>query len=117
MGRNEHEDAEDYIADQPEDLAAVLRELRGLIREVAPEARESMKWGHPTYETDGNVCYLSAFTEHVNLGFFRGADLGDPDGLLEGTGKKLRHVKSRPGEPLPESAVRTLLREAFELGG
>lgn len=117
MGRTEHLDAESYIADQPESLETVLRELRSLILEEAPHAVESIKWGHPNYEADGNVCYLSAFTEHANLGFFRGADLDDPAGLLEGTGKKLRHVKVRPGAPLPEEGIRALLREAFALGG
>jgi hypothetical protein len=117
MGRTEHADVDAYIADQPESLADRLRELRAIIREEAPDAVESIKWGHPNWEIDGNVCYVSAFTEHVNLGFFRGADLEDPNGLLEGTGKKLRHVKVRPGEPLPEDRIRTLLREAFELEG
>lgn len=45
------------------------------------------------------------------------ADLDDPADLLEGTGKKLRHVKVRPGEPLPEEGIRALLREAFEPRG
>lgn len=116
MGRTRHADVDAYIADQPEPLADLLRELRRIIREEAPGAVESIKWGHPNWETDGNVCYLSAFTEHVNLGFFRGAHLGDPAGLLEGTGKDLRHVKVRPGERLPEDGLRSLLREAFEPG-
>jgi hypothetical protein len=39
------------------------------------------------------------FTAHVNVGFFRGAELSDPNGLLQGTGKFMRHVKLRPGAP------------------
>lgn len=70
MGRTRHADVDAYIADQPEELADLLRKLRRVIREEAPDAVESIKWGHPNWETDGNVCYLSAFTGHVNLGFF-----------------------------------------------
>ena len=117
MGRTRHADVDAYIADQPAPLANLLRELRRMVREEAPDAVEAIKWGHPNWETDGDVCYVSAHTEHVNLGFFRGADLGDAPGLLEGTGKSLRHVKLRPPDPMPEDGIRTLLREAFELGG
>lgn len=115
MGRTEHADVDAYITDQPEPLTDLLRELRRLIREEAPEAGESIKWGHPTYEARCNICYVSAHSEHVNLGFFRGADLDDPQRLLEGTGKSLRHVKVRPGDPVPEDGIRGLLRDAFAL--
>lgn len=117
MSRTRHEDADAYIADQPGELTAILADARALILDEASGAREAIKWGHPTYSRGGNVCYLSAFTEHVNLGFFRGTELADPKGLLEGTGQSLRHVKLRPNEVPPAEDLRALVREAFELGG
>ena len=53
------------------------------------------------------------FTAHVNVGFFRGAELADPDGLLEGTGKFMRHVKLRPGQPVDDAALKRLIRAAY----
>jgi len=118
MGRQEHDSVDAYIEDQPEVLAGVVRELRALVLGEAPDAVvESIKWGHPNYETDGNICYISAYSQHVNLGFFRGVDLEDPDGLLDGSGKKLRHVKVWPEKRPPEQPLRTLVLQAFQLGG
>ena len=85
--------------------------IRTLIREAAPELEETMKWGQPCYVHDGaNVCYIAPIADRVNVGFFRGADLDDPDHLLEGTGKSLRHVKVWRGKRLRKGALRALVR-------
>ena len=67
--------------------------LRQLIREAAPQAIESIKWGQPVYEHNGPFAWIKAHANHVSCGFWRGAELPDPSKLLEGTGKKMRHVK------------------------
>jgi len=114
VGRARHETVDAYVADAPGPLAGLLERLRELVLQTAPAGvEETIKWGHPSYDLSGDVCYLAAYTEHVNLGFYGGVDLADPAGLLEGTGKRLRHVKVRPGEPFPEADVRALLAEAF----
>ena len=59
-----------------------------------------------------HFCYVSPQKAHVNLGFFYGADLPDPSGLLEGTGKLLRHVKLRSPADVRNPALLTLLRKA-----
>ena len=71
----------------------VVSMLRDLIREAAPEATEAIKWAQPVYEDHGPFCYIKAFKNHVNFGFWRGADLPDPEGLIESSGKKMGHVK------------------------
>jgi predicted GNAT family acetyltransferase len=58
--------------------------------------------------------WLSAHKSHVNLGFFYGSELPDPEHLLEGTGKLLRHVKIRRPEDLENPALHTLLRHAMK---
>jgi hypothetical protein len=45
---------------------------------------------------DAAFAYVDAYRAHVNVGFFRGAEIADPDGLLEGVGKFMRHVKLGP---------------------
>ena len=68
-----------------------------VIRAAGSEVRELLHDGHPTACIgDAGFAYVNAFTAHVNIGFFRGAELPDPAGLLEGTGKHMRHVKFRP---------------------
>jgi len=86
---------ESWMRALEEPLIQVGQALRGLILEADPELKESIKWGNPVYEKAGKVCYLAATKAYVSLGFFNGAMLLDPDQLIEGTGKKMRHIKVR----------------------
>jgi hypothetical protein len=63
------------------------------------------------------VCLVTIFPRHVNLGFHRGAELDDPLELLEGTGKKMRHIKIRSEADLSHPELRELIRRARELAG
>ena len=68
--------------------------------------RELLHDGHPTACVgDAAFAYVNAFTAHVNVGFFRGAELADPAQLLEGTGKYMRHVKLRPESDVDVTAL------------
>ena len=76
--------------------------------------RELLHDGHPTACVgDAAFAYVNAFTAHVNVGFFRGAEIADPKGLLEGTGKFMRHVKLRPERDVDASALMTLVETAY----
>lgn len=70
--------------------------------------------GHPT-ACVGNAAfaYVNAFIAHVNIGFFRRAEIADPDGLLEGTGKFMRHVKLRPERDVDAKALLKLIETAY----
>jgi hypothetical protein len=72
---------------------------------------------HDGYATvcveDAPFAYVGAFTAHVNIGFFRGAALPDPAGLLEGTGKVMRHVKIGPGRAIDGASLEALLIAAY----
>lgn len=57
--------------------------------------------------------YVNAFRSHVNVGFFYGAELRDPAGLLEGTGKRMRHVKLKPEQPYDSAALGKLIEAAY----
>ena len=62
---------------------------------------------------DAPFGYVNAFKAHVNVGFFQGAELSDPAGLLEGSGKYMRHVKLKPGAAVNSAALRKLIDEAY----
>jgi len=93
----------------------VLRDLRELVRNELPEAKEEIKWGRPVYSLNHIVCYLAASGDHANLGFYRGVELKDPKGLLEGEGKKLRHIKVYKREEIRRRWYGTLIRQAARL--
>jgi hypothetical protein len=84
------------------------------MRQCGPNVRELMHDGCPTVcVEDAAFAYVGVYTAHVNVGFFHGASLPDPVGLLQGTGKYMRHVKLRPGTPLDGSALEALIVSAY----
>lgn len=62
----------------------------------------------------GEVCYIKPLKDSVNLGFFHGVKLKDPQKLLQGTGKSLRHVKLKNLELVKKKELRELIQEAFQ---
>ena len=84
---------DDYITGLDDWKGEVVSAVRSIIRNNAPEAKESIKWAQPVYEINGPFCYIKAFKNSVNFGFWRGVDIDDPGGLLQGSGEKMRHVK------------------------
>ena len=84
---------DEYIEAAAQPVAQILQAARHLILETLPDAQELMKWGAPIYRLSSgqDVCYLYGGKDHVNLGFLLGAQLDDPDELLEGA----RHKDSR----------------------
>jgi len=93
----------------------VAAQLRQIVREAAPEAKESIKWAQPVYESHGPFCYIKAFENAVNIGFWRGVDLKDPGGLLQGSGVKMRHVKLTEADVIQADALADFVRQAIRL--
>ena len=71
----------------------ILLSLRKLIFKACPGIKESVKWGNLTFYHNGPVCYIMVSQDHMMFGFWAGIELIDPGRLLEGAGKKMRHVK------------------------
>jgi hypothetical protein len=95
-------------------LGPVAREWFLRLRGCGDDVREVIHDGRPTACVgDAAFAYVDAFTAHVNVGFFFGAELDDPAGLLEGSGHRMRHVKVRPGADLPRSALAGLIDLAY----
>jgi hypothetical protein len=84
------------------------------MRQCGDDVRELMHDGCPVAcVEDAPFGYVNSFKTHVNVGFFYGALLEDPAGLLEGSGKRMRHVKLRPGPELKAGALRDLIDAAY----
>lgn len=84
------------------------------MRACGPDVRELLHDGHPTAcAEDAAFAYTSVHSKHVNVGFYRGAELPDPAGLLRGTGKRMRHVKLEPGVEIDEDALEQLIDAAY----
>lgn len=103
-----------WMREQPEELAAIARQWFEVMRGCGDDVREVMHDDQPTACVgDAAFAYVDAFTAHVNVGFFRGAELVDAAGLLQGTGKFMRHVKLRRDREVDAAALRTLIESAY----
>ena len=99
---------------KPAELSAIGREWFAQMRKCGDDVRELLHDHHPTACVgDAAFGYVNVFTAHVNVGFFRGAELPDHKGLLEGTGRFMRHVKLRPGAKVDAAALRALIVAAY----
>lgn len=96
------------------DLAAIAREWFSEMRNCGPDVTELLHDGHPTAcVTDAAFGYVNVFTSHVNIGFFHGASLDDPEKLLQGTGRFMRHVKAEPDALPARDALKALVKAAY----
>jgi len=96
------------------ELGAIAQEWFEVMRKCGDEVREILHDGCPVACLgDAPFGYVNAFTSHVNVGFFQGATLPDPGGLLQGAGKFMRHVKLRPGAATNAAALSRLIEAAY----
>lgn len=103
-----------WMKRHPGELGAIAKRWFEVMRTCGDEVRELLHDGAPTACLgDVPFGYVNAFITHVNVGFFQGASLSDPVGLLEGNGKYMRHVKLRPGSAMNDAAIRGLIDAAY----
>jgi hypothetical protein len=103
-----------WMREHSGELGAFARRWFEVMRDCGADVRELLHDGHPTACVgDAAFAYVNAFTAHVNVGFFRGAEITDPKGLLEGTGKFMRHVKLSPDRDVDTAALRKLIETAY----
>ncbi|MCX5662076.1 MAG: DUF1801 domain-containing protein [Planctomycetota bacterium] len=90
-------------------LGTLAKTWFAAMRRCGGDVRELMHDGLATAcVEDAPFAYVGVFAAHINVGFFHGADLPDPAGLLQGTGKRMRHVKLRPGAAADAAATKAL---------
>jgi hypothetical protein len=96
------------------ELGATAQRWFEVMRDCGDDVRELLHDGHPTAcVADAAFAYVNAFRAHVNVGFFRGAEIADPEHLLQGTGKFMRHVKLRPESHVDAAALMKLIETAY----
>jgi hypothetical protein len=107
-------EVENWMREHDDQLGALARKWFDVIRACGEDVHDLLHDGHPTACVGGvALAYVNAFQAHVNVGFFLGTALADPDGLLEGAGRFMRHVKVQPGKPLDEMVLERLIRAAY----
>lgn len=111
--RNSSE-VEQWYRDHDDALGEIAQRWFGAIRACGDDVCELLHDGIPTACVGtAAFAYVNAFKAHVNIGFFGGAELPDPAGLLEGTGKFMRHVKIKPGTPVDAARLQELIEVAY----
>jgi hypothetical protein len=103
-----------WLNEQAPELGAIAHKWFVLMRECGDDVRELMHDGCPVACVgDAPFGYVNVFKAHVNVGFFFGAELEDPAGLLEGSGRRMRHVKVRPSADLNFAGLSALIDAAY----
>ena len=106
---------ETWFSDATNPLRSITRRWFEEMRDCGVDVRELVHDGCPVVcVEDAPFGYVNAFKAHANVGFFNGAMLPDPSGLMEGEGKRMRHVKLRPGKELNADALSDLIAAAYE---
>lgn len=112
-GLPRHPDVEAWFG-SGDPLRLMARPWFESLRACGPDVVELIHDRAPTACVgDAAFAYVNAYKTHAAVGFFHGADLPDPAGLLEGAGKRMRHVKLRWGEPADEAALPALIAAAY----
>jgi hypothetical protein len=105
---------EAWLTDEPVELRSIAQRWFARLRDCGEDVRELMHDGCPVAcVEDAPFAYVNSFKSHVNVGFFNGASLADPAGLLEGSGKRMRHVKLIPGAEIDANALGDLIDTAY----
>ena len=111
---------ESFLSNYTEEIRAISRELRVMVRAAMPRAHEFLFYDAINYSLSSlsvdRICYISPSQKYVTLGFLFGAQLNDPDHLLRGIRKRARHVKVRTAEDARNSALEKLIKAAWAGG-
>ncbi len=103
-----------WMEEHSGELGAIAHYWFDVIRNCGDDVSELLHDGCPTAcIADAGFAYVNAYRAHVDVGFFRGAELPDPNGLMEGTGKFMRHVKLRPGQRIDDAVLKKLVHAAY----
>ena len=103
-----------WLTSGPTELKAIAQTWFARLRACGADVRELIHDGCPVAcVQDAAFAYVNAFKSRVNVGFFHGAALEDPAGLLEGSGKRMRHVKLEPGREHDAAALGSLIDAAY----
>ena len=104
-----------YIRRLDPNQREIAKTLRELINKAAPDAEEMIAWNIPWWKQNGWLCTVYVSSDHINFGLQRGVELDDPDGLLEGTGKGMRHVKIESAKDIRKKQFTAWIKQSVKL--
>lgn len=111
---------EEFLSNYPADVRKISAELRKMARNVMPKAQEFLYYDAISYSLDDSalkrVCYILPTETYVTFGFLFGAQLDDQHHLLQGSGKRARHIKIKTLEETKNSDLRALVKSAWSHG-
>jgi hypothetical protein len=114
MKMKQYASFEDFCRDQTPKTRGILRALRSFVKGAAPRLVEAVKWGNGCWLLDDvPICFAHVEPDHVQFGFFYGARLRDPEQLLQGAAKYVRHIKLRKPAELNVTPCKALLKQAL----
>lgn len=105
---NFNEKVTEYIQKASEEQRETLETLRYLIHNSDNEISEDIKWGMPVFKKSKEFTYLKSNKNHATLGFYEGAKIPDPNKLLEGDGKNMRHLKFKNSDDIDKVGKKTI---------
>jgi len=103
-----------YIDEAPEKQRKIMEIIRKTIHDKVPHVLEEFKWSRPVFRTNHDFAYLKTTKAYVTLGFFHAQILDDPDNLLEGTGKDMRHIKLKNVESIDIPLIEAWIKKAAQ---
>lgn len=107
-------DVDAWFAQPDHELRLMVQPWFERMRGCGADVRELLQDGCPTAcVEDAAFGYVNAFSRHASVGFFYGAQLADPAGLLEGSGRHMRHVKLQWGQRVQATALSDLVAAAY----
>jgi len=105
----------DWLANQKISQKKTITKIRKLVKDVAPQLVESSKWGNGVWlKGDLPIIYIHTKIDHIQFGFFAGATFTDPQKILKGTGKFIRHVRIEQTIGIDEVALSTMVRKTIK---
>ena len=111
---------EEFLSNYPEEIREIIGELRKMARSAMHGTHEFLYYDAINYSLGdsplGRICYISPMEKYVTLGFLFGARLNDQHHLLQGIGKRARHIKIETLEEARNSAVKELVKAAWTHG-
>ena len=95
-------------------LAMIVRDI---FLSTDKKITEAIKWNNLTFVYKGNLAFVYTYknVDYINLGFLRAVELTDPEKLLEGTGKGMRHIKIYSEKDIPKTRLKKWIKEAMVL--
>ena len=106
---------DELLSGSSHEMAAVARELRAVVAEALPDGTEQVDFGNRLLAIGRSMKMrdllfaIIPHSAHVNLQLADGVDLPNPDGLIEGTGKRIRHIKVRSVQAARSAPVRAAI--------